>query len=327
MEGPQKPFVVVITGAAGNIGSTLLFMVLRESPFPPKRPLVVRLVDIPETRAKMEGLKLEAEDCCFPNDPCIEIWGEEAAAFAGAECLVLVGGKPRAPNSDRKDLLRDNARIFLKQGRLAREGPVSPDCRVLVVANPCNTNALLFAQTATSLPKSQVMAMTMLDHLRAKQAVAKKLSCPTAAVEGVVVWGNHSDSMFVDPSPFLQANPTVSLPEEWVFGELQSIVKGRGGQILKTKGSSSVQSAATAAWTHLHCWFQGSKGQLVSFGVITSAFGDELCVSVPVAVSETGEVRPQFHLTEKFGSKCRALWEETLRDLREEKGAAGEPTE
>jgi len=321
MEAPinNQEFVVVITGAAGQLGSALVFMVLERSPFPTGRRLVIRLVDIPAMKGKLEGTKMEIEDCCFERSARIEVWDESAEAFAGADCLVLAGGKPRGPNSSRGDLLKDNGLIFQTQGKLALQGGVKSTCKVLVVANPCNTNALIFSMTATNIPKSHVMSMSMLDHLRAKKAVADKLGVGPEEIKDVAVWGNHADSMFVDTNQFSLKSKHPQLPKEWVENDLQKHVRGRGSQVINAKGGSSAYSAARAAWTHLSMWFLGSDFQLVSCGVITSAFGEELCVSIPVVIDTDGEVHQRHELAAALSAAERKLLDATIADLRDEK--------
>lgn len=304
-------------------------MLLESSPFGATAPITIRLVDIPEVEGKLRGMKMEIDDSNFPGSPTIEIVAEGPAAFKDADCLILIGGKPRGPGMQRKDLLQTNVSLFIRQAGFANKGCVKPTCKVLVVANPCNTNALFFARHLEGVPKSNVNSMSLLDQLRAKSLIGFKLGVPSEKVKDVVSWGNHSDSMFIDASRARvekdgTAGELGALTEDWRKDELQRFTKTRGAEIIKVKGSSSVYSAARAAYLHLKLWFQGSDNELVSFGVINEHFGTELCVSVPVTVDKAGVVTPHISRLDKLADWERKAINESVQELKEEQAMGRE---
>lgn len=314
---PKEPFVVVVTGAAGNVGSTLCFQLLDARPFKTDRPLLLRMVDLPETLGKMKGLKMEIDDCCFPSSPTVETWTEQPDAYRDADCVVLVGGRPRGPGMQRNDLLRANVSMFVDQARTVGAGKPKPDCKVVVVANPCNTNALFFACHATGISKRNITSMSLLDQMRAKAVVAEKLGLDAQSLKDVAVWGNHSDTLFVEFN-----DPELKSSDEWRFGELQTRTRQRGAEVIQAKGASSVYSAAKAAWQHLWSLYNGTAGEAVSMGVVSSHFGEELCVTVPVTVSESGELRPLFERIERLSKPEREAVERSVEELRGERRTA-----
>jgi malate dehydrogenase len=311
----QNDFVVVITGAAGNIGSILVFLIAKENIFGESHNLILRLIDLPEFTQRLNGLAMELEDCLFRRLKKVEVLPEIIESYAGADCVILVAGKPRVPGMERVELLQVNAQLFKKQASLC-EGNVKANAKILVVANPCNTNALVFSRHCPSVPSSQITALSRLDHNRAINFVASYLKVPPQAIHDVTVFGNHSNTMLADISKgYLLSNDTEKathnikpkgkktqstkirnvmplrncLPDDFIRQTLQDQIRQRGGSIIKAKGSSSGYSAANAIVEHLRNWFLGSNGEIVSMAVIVDGFrgiDEKLCISLPAVCTK-----------------------------------------
>lgn len=311
----HSDFTVVLTGAAGNIGSILMFMLAKENIFGETKNIILRLIDLPEFTIKLNGLVMELEDCIFPRLKKVEVLPEIGVSFAGADCVILLAGKPRAPGMERVELLEVNAKLFKKQALLC-DGNIKSNAKILVVANPCNTNALVFSMFCPNIPTAQITALSRLDHNRARNFVANHLKVEPQKVHDVTVFGNHSNTMMADISKgYLllddaeqtcddskmarkqsrsksrrKAIPLRSLlSQEFVQQTLQEQVKQRGGSIIKAKGSSSGYSAAVAIVDHLRNWYLGSKGEIVSMAIIVDGFNEvhqKLCISLPVICSK-----------------------------------------
>jgi malate dehydrogenase len=334
-------FTVVLTGAAGNIGSILLFMLANENIFGENKRINLRLIDLPETASKLKGLALELEDCLFPFLQSVDVLPECSESFKDADCLILVAGKPRRLGMERRDLLEQNAQLFKRQAELC-QGVLKPTTKVLVVANPCNTNALVFSKFLPELNPSNITALSWLDQNRAKNFLAKKLKTDPARVKNVAVFGNHSNTMFVDlskayiDSQFL-SNDSVTpgstekdtrpsrlrqyLSDDFANNELQELIRKRGGEIIQAKGTSSAFSAAKAIVDHLKAWFSGSNGEIVSMAVIVDKIMDHdepLCVSMPVICSEQS-FKVIDNLLEGVDETSKAAMQESVEELSIEK--------
>jgi malate dehydrogenase len=241
---------VAVTGAAGQIGYSLLFRIASGAMFGPSQPVMLQLLEIPDEKAlkALHGVVMELEDCAFPLLKGIVPTADPNEAFQGANWALLVGAVPRKAGMERKDLLGINGKIFIGQGQaIARNA--APDVRVLVVGNPCNTNCLIAMNNAPSVPRDRFFAMTMLDENRARTQLAKKASVDVSAVTHMAVWGNHSSTMFPD---FFNARihnrpvPEVIGHREWLEKDFIGIVQKRGAAIIEARGLSSAASAANA---------------------------------------------------------------------------------
>lgn len=278
---------------------------------------------------------MELEDTLFSRLKRVEILDEVKESFKDADCVLLVAGKPRTVGMERRDLLEKNADLFRKLALLCNE-MTKPETKYLVVANPCNTNALLFSELCPNIPKKNVTALSMLDHFRAHFWVANHLGVNISRIKNVVVYGNHSSSLFVD------VDFGVVLPEEPTNGrleklpdlldrgvsnsELQKFVQLRGGKIIQSKGSSSSFSAAQAIVFHLQCWFLGTKGDMVSMGVPVKGvlgFEEELFMSLPV-VCEKGEFQVVKGWAEGKSEEQLAMIKRSIESLVEEKMCVNE---
>lgn len=257
--GSKRAQVVTVTGAAGQIAYSLLFRIAAGEIYGEGTPISLRLLEIPAAVGTAEGVAMELEDAAFPALHSVEVTSDATSAFDGANAAFLVGAKPRGAGMERADLLTANGAIFRTQGQAINAG-AAEDIRVLVVGNPANTNAFIAASHAPDVPSDRFTALMRLDHNRALSQLGAKLSVPTAALDGMVVWGNHSLSQFPDTT-FVTANGTPVSPDldtAWIENDFIPRVAARGGEIIKVRGSSSAASAASAAIDHMRDWAQGT---------------------------------------------------------------------
>ncbi len=245
----QTPLHVAVTGAAGQIGYSLLFRIASGSMFGPDQPVILHLIEIAPALPALEGVAMELDDCAFPLLQGIIPTADLAEGFRGVNWSLLVGSVPRKAGMERKDLLGINGKIFTGQGQ-AIAGNAASDVRVLVVGNPCNTNCLIAMHNASGVPADRWFAMTRLDENRAKAQLAKKAGVPVTAVTNLAIWGNHSATQYPDffnarlggqPAP--QALPD---QESWLAESFIPTVQQRGAAIIKARGQSSAASAANA---------------------------------------------------------------------------------
>lgn len=243
------PTHVTVTGAAGQIGYSLLFRIASGQLLGEGRPVVLRLLEIEAAMKALEGVVMELDDCAFPLLAGVEATSDLKVAFDGASWALLVGSIPRKAGMERGDLLGVNGGIFKPQGRAIAEHAAS-DVRVLVVGNPCNTNCLIARSNAPEVPADRWFAMTRLDENRAKTQLAKKAGVQVSSVRHVGIWGNHSATQFPDfanASIDGRAVPEVITERGWLEGEFLTVVQKRGAAIIEARGASSAASAANAA--------------------------------------------------------------------------------
>lgn len=269
-ESTRTPVTVTVTGAGGQIGYALLFRAASGQLLGHDVPVNLRLLEIPQGRAAAEGTALELQDGAFPLVSSITVTEDATAAFDGVNIALLVGARPRGPGMERSDLLEANGAIFGPQGAAINAGAAS-DVRVLVVGNPANTNALIASAHAPDVPAERFTAMTRLDHNRAVAQLAAKLGVPVSAIDGLIVWGNHSASQYPDIShATVHGRPVTDLvDEDWLAHEFIPRVAKRGAEIIEVRGSSSAASAASAAIDHVHDWVNGTGERWTSAGVVS----------------------------------------------------------
>jgi malate dehydrogenase len=314
---------VTVTGAGGQIGYALLFRAASGQLLGRETPVNLRLLEIPQGRAAAEGTALELQDAAFPLVRDLVVTEDPAIAFDGVNIALLVGARPRGPGMERADLLEANGRIFGPQGEAINAGAAS-DVRVLVVGNPANTNALIASAHAPDVPASRFTAMTRLDHNRAVAQLAAKLAVPVAAIDGVIVWGNHSASLYPDIShATVNGRPATELVDEaWLANEFIPRVARRGAEIIEVRGSSSAASAASAALDHMHDWVNGTGERWTSAGVASDgSYGvpQGLISSYPVR-STDGEWKIVPDL--EIDAFSRARIDASVAELVEERDAA-----
>ena len=267
----KKPIRVAVTGAAGQIGYSLLFRIASGEMLGKDQPVILQMLELPleKAQAALRGVMMELEDCAFPLLAGMVGTDDPRVAFKDADVALLVGAKPRGPGMERKDLLLENAKIFIEQGRALNE-VASRDVKVLVVGNPANTNAYIAMKSAPDLPAKNFTAMLRLDHNRALSQLASKAGVAVGDIEKLIVWGNHSPTMYPDYR-FATVNGE-SLKDrindaEWNANVFIPTVGKRGAAIIEARGLSSAASAANAAIDHVRDWLLGSNGRWVTMGI------------------------------------------------------------
>src|SRR3954471_5581300 len=253
---------VTITGAAGQIGDAPLFRIASGQLLGPDTKVHLNLLEIPQAVKAAEGTALELFDAAFPLLAGIDIYDDPKQAFEGTNIALLVGARPRTKGMERADLLEANGGIFKPQGEAIAAG-AADDVKVLVVGNPANTNALIAQSNADGVPAERFTAMTRLDHNRAVGQLAQKTGADVAEVTHMVVWGNHSPSMYPDLFNAKVRGERawdVVGDESWVADEYIPRVGKRGAEIIEARGASSAASAANAAIDHVHDWVHGTAG-------------------------------------------------------------------
>ena len=287
----RDPIRVAVTGAAGNIGYALLFRIASGNCFGDDQPVILQLLEIPPAMGALEGVVMELQDAAFPLVHGIEISDDANVAFKDADAAFLVGSRPRSKDMDRADLIKVNGPIFTGQGKALNDN-AKPSVKVLVVGNPCNTNALIACHSAPDIPNAQFHAMTRLDENRGKAQIANKLGVTAGEVKNLAIWGNHSNTMFPD---FYHASVGGSdvisqVGEEWGQGDFMQTVSTRGKAIIMARGASSAASAASAAVDHMRSWWLGTpEGEHTSMALWSSGeYGvpEGLIFSFPVTVKD-----------------------------------------
>jgi malate dehydrogenase len=251
----SKPIRVAVTGAAGQICYSLLPRIAAGEVFGPHTPVILQLLEIPveKAQAALRGVAMELDDCAFPLLQDIILTDKAETAFKDANWALLIGSKPRGPGQERADLLKDNGRIFIAQGR-AIDAVAADDARIAVVGNPCNTNCLIAAAQAKRLPRERFTAMVRLDQNRAVTQLARKAGVAVSALSDLIVYGNHSPTMFPDfANARISGKPVPSLitDQAWLNETFIPTVGKRGAAIIEARGLSSAFSAANALIDHV----------------------------------------------------------------------------
>jgi malate dehydrogenase len=315
---------VAVTGAAGQIGYALLFRIASGQLLGPDTKVHLNLLEIPDAVKAAEGTALELFDCAFPLLDGIDIHDDPAQAFDGVNVAMLVGARPRSKGMERADLLEANGAIFKPQGEALNEH-AADDVRILVVGNPANTNALIAMNNARDIPTERFTAMTRLDQNRAYAQLAQKVGVTVDDIEDLVVWGNHSPTMFPDlfNAKVNGEQASGKVDQDWYENEYIPRVGKRGAEIIDARGASSAASAANAAIDHVHDWVQGAAGLRSMAVCSTGAYDvDEgLMSSFPVRVSG-GE----YEIVEglEVNDFARSKIDATVNELREERDSVTE---
>jgi malate dehydrogenase len=316
-----SPVKVAVTGAAGQIGYALLFRIASGQLLGPDTPVALKLLEIPQAIKAAEGTTLELTDCAFPLLASVDIYDDPNQAFDGVDIAMLVGARPRTKGMERADLLEANGAIFKPQGE-ALNANAADGVKVLVVGNPANTNALILASNAPDIPAEQITAMTRLDQNRAVALLAQKLGVGVDAVKDLVVWGNHSPSMFPDlfNATVNGENAAGLVDQEWYENEYIPRVGKRGAEVIAARGSSSAASAANAAIDHVRDWVSGADG-LRSMAVASDgSYGvaEGIISSFPVRVTGGGyEIEQGLEV----GDFAQAKLDATVKELTDERVA------
>jgi malate dehydrogenase len=314
---------VTVTGAAGAIGYAILFRIASGQMLGESEPVRLRLLEIEPALKAAEGTALELVDCAFPNLEAIDITSDPDEAFDGANVALLIGARPRTKGMERADLLEANGAIFKPQGKAINDR-AADDVKVLVVGNPANTNALIAAANAPDVPKERFTAMTRLDENRANAQLANKLGIPVTDIQDLVVWGNHSPTMFPDLfTAKVNGKRAVDAVDDmaWYENEFLPRVGKRGAEIIEARGASSAASAANAAIDHVRDWVQGADG-LRSMAVPSDgSYGVEegIVSSFPVRVPGDGTYAIEQGL--EVGEFAQSKIDITVNELKEEREA------
>ena len=271
----KSPVRVTVTGAAGQIGYSLVFRIASGQLLGPDQPVDLRLLEIPPAMGALEGVAMEIVDCAFPLLGGLDLHDNPQDAFDGVNIALLVGSRPRTKGMERAELLSENGKIFTAQGKALGEKAAS-DLKVLVVGNPANTNCLIAMNNAPDIPRERFTSMMRLDHNRAVAQLASKAAAPVSAVTKMGVWGNHSPTMYPDlfhaEVEGVQAAKVVD-DQEWIEGDFLPNVGKRGAAIIEARGASSAASAANAAIDHMRDWVSGTS-DWVSMGVVSDGSYD-----------------------------------------------------
>ncbi|AEI77835.1 MULTISPECIES: malate dehydrogenase [Cupriavidus] len=265
----KAPMRVAVTGAAGQIGYSLLFRIANGDMLGKDQPVILQLLDLPQAQQAVKGVVMELEDCAFPLLAGVVITDDPKVAFKDADVALLVGARPRSKGMERKDLLEANAQIFTVQGK-ALDEVASRNVKVLVVGNPANTNAYIAMKSAPNLPRENFTAMLRLDHNRALSQIAAKTGKPVSSIEKLFVWGNHSPTMYADYRyATVDGKSVKDLINDpvWNNDVFLPTVGKRGAAIIEARGLSSAASAANAAIDHVRDWVLGTNGKVVTMGI------------------------------------------------------------
>jgi malate dehydrogenase len=325
----KKPIRVAVTGAAGNIGYSLLFRIAAGEMLGADQPIILQLLEIPVEKAQqaLKGVAMELDDCAFPLLQDIVLTDDPKVAFKDVNWALLVGSKPRGPGMERADLLKDNGKIFVAQGRAIDE-VAADDARIAVVGNPCNTNTMIAASQAKRLPRERFTAMVRLDQNRAAAQLAKKAGVPVTDVSDIYIYGNHSPTMFADfTHAKIQGKPVSSVikDEAWLKNEFLPKVGKRGAEIISARGLSSAASAASALIDHVRDLTR--TGTVHSVAVPSDGFygfSDGIWAGVPVKTTASGyEIIRSNDMDEFAKSKIAATNEELVGERETVKDMLG----
>ncbi len=320
----KRPMRVAVTGAAGQIGYSLLFRIASGEMLGKDQPVILQLLEIPDEKAQkaLKGVMMELDDCAFPLLQGMVPTADPMVAFKDADVALLVGARPRGPGMERKDLLEANGKIFTPQGK-ALSAVASRDVKVLVVGNPANTNCLIAMNNAPELKPSNFSAMMRLDHNRALTQVAQKTGKAVSAIRKMAVWGNHSATQYPDVfHAEVDGQKAWSLinDQSWLEKEFIPTIQKRGAAIIEARGLSSAASAANAPLDHLRHWVHGSRdGDWVSMGIPSDgSYGipEGMVYGFPVTC-KNGRYEIVKGLDQSEFSKARM--QATLKELQEER--------
>ena len=287
----STPVKIAVTGAAGQIGYSLLFRIASGSILGPDQPLELRLLEITPALKGLEGVVMELDDCAFPLLSKVEIGDDPKAIFDGVNLACLVGARPRTKGMERRDLLEANGGIFKPQGQ-ALNDQAADDVKVLVTGNPANTNALIAMRNAPDIPPERFNALTRLDHNRAKAQLAAKTGATVNEITHMTIWGNHSATQYPDLfNTLVRGQRAAELvdDQEWLESTFLPTVQQRGAAVIEARGASSAGSAANATVNHMRDWVLGTpEGDWVSMSVLSDGsyeIPEGLISSFPCTVS------------------------------------------
>ena len=321
----KSPIRVAVTGAAGQIGYSLLFRIASGELLGRDQPVILQMLEIadPKVQNALKGVMMELDDCAFPLLAGMVPASDAKVAFKDIDIAILVGARPRTAGMERKDLLEANGAIFTVQGKALNE-VASRTVKVLVVGNPANTNAYIAMNSAPDLPRENFTAMLRLDHNRALSQLSVKTGKPVESFEKLIVWGNHSPTMYPDyrfATIGGQPAPKVVNDETWYRDTFIPTVAKRGTAIIEARGLSSAASAANAAIDHVRDWVSGTNGRWVTMGIPSDgSYGipEGIMYGVPVTCANGNYERVKGLEIDPFS---RGKMDATLKELQEERDA------
>lgn len=317
----KKPVRIAVTGATGQIGYALLFRIASGDMLGTDTPVILQLLDLPQSQTAAQGVMMELQDCAFPLLIDMFATHDPEVAFKDADIAILVGARPRSKGMERSDLLQANAEIFATQGA-ALNKVASRNVKVVVVGNPANTNAYIAMKSAPDLPAKNFTALMRLDHNRALSQLAEKTGKPVSKISKLCVWGNHSPTMYADYRFATIDNENIAEminDQSWYENEFLPKVGKRGSAIIEARGLSSAASAANAIIDQIHDWVIGTDGEWVTMGVPSDgSYGipEEMVFGFPMTC-ENGEYTIVKDLPIDEFSQQRI--NQTLAELEEEK--------
>ncbi|MDZ4816914.1 MAG: malate dehydrogenase, partial [Verrucomicrobiota bacterium] len=323
----KTPIHVAVTGAAGQIGYSLLFRIASGTMFGPEQPVILHLIEIEPVLPALQGVVMELDDCAFPLLKGVIATADLNVGFKDVNWALLVGSVPRKQGMERKDLLGINGKIFIGQGQAIEKNAAS-DVRVHVVGNPCNTNCLIAMHNATGIPQDRFFAMTRLDENRAKSQLAKKAGVEVTEVKRLAIWGNHSATQYPDfTHATIGGKPVTEVitDHEWLKGEFIVTVQQRGAAVIKARGASSAASAANAIVDSVRSiHFPTAEGDLHSVCLLSDgSYGIEKGIICSFPVRSDGkklEIVQGLKVDEFSQSKIDI----TVNELKEERSLVGE---
>lgn len=320
----NAPIRVAVTGAAGNIGYSLLWRIASGDCFGPDQPVILQLLEIPPAMPKLDGVIMELHDSAFGLVHDIVGTDDANVAFKDCDAIFLVGSRPRSKDMDRADLVKANGPIFTGQGKAINDN-AKKSVKVIVVGNPCNTNCLIARANAKDLADSCFSAMTRLDQNRAAGQLALKAGKPVGSVKDVFIWGNHADTMYPDTQKGTIGGEPIAFDSAWLRGEFLETVATRGKAIIVARGASSAASAASAAVDHMRDWWKGTDGRIVSMAIPSQGWygvPKGLVFSFPVTIDASGTVTVVEGLP--IDDFCQSKIDENAAALSEERDAVAD---
>ena len=314
---------IAVTGGAGQICYSLLFRIANGDLLGKDQPVALHILEVPQGIEALKGVVMELNDCCFPLLREIVIGSDANEVFEAIDYAILVGAKPRGPGMERKDLLLENAKIFVAQGK-ALNKVASKNVKVLVVGNPCNTNCLITMHNAPDIPRENFFAMTRLDENRAKGFLAAKANVLSTDIKKMIIWGNHSATQVPDfINATIKEQPVLKAVEDknWLENEFIPLVQKRGAEIIAARGKSSAASAANAAIDSI-CSINSDSSDIFSLAVYSDknpyGIADGLIFSFPCSSKEGRiSIEKRFTIDEFLDTKIK----QTEKELLEEKDA------
>ena len=319
MTQPQ-PKRIAVTGAAGQICYAMLFRIANGDIYGPDQPVALNLLEITPALGLLESVKMELDDCAFPLLSDTVVTDDPATAFTDIDAALFVGAKPRGPGMERSDLIADNGRIFSALGKVLN-GAARPDCKVVVVGNPANTNAFILKANAPNIDPRNVTALTRLDHNRALSQLAHKAGASVNDVKRMTIWGNHSTTQVPDVThATVGGKPALEVVDRaWAMDEFVPTVAKRGAAVIAARGSSSAASAANGTIDHMATWVRGTDGDDWTSMAVPSdgSYGIEegLVYSFPVRCSGGDyEIVQGLELPDAIDAKVRESEVELLKE-------------